>query len=480
MPDDAPSNDAPSQVPTSRHPHRGRQLLLAVTASFALVVALAAGAGAASFLWAQRVVTGHGHGIDSQGVAGDTQPTIGGLCDRDACNYLLLGSDDRSGLSHSEQVAFGTNKDIGGSQRSDTIILVHTEQGSDRATIMSFPRDLWVNIPGHGQDKINAAFEGGIHGGGPDLVAKTIENLTGLHINHFMYVNLAGFEGVVNALGGVRMCVPYPMQDIKTALNIPAGCQEFDGATALAFVRTRSQPCDTIPDFARIGRQQQFFRALLTKLLSPGEITNLPSLVRPAASNIYEDKGFGIFDMLGLVKDLSGITTGDADFRAVPANPAVLHTSAYPSGIDVVTLAPEAKKMFAALRTGKPLGNLGKQLDLTTVSEANIEVHVYDKASKGKADEVEKIVGESGFDVGDGAVLAADELKGAAQGSAILYTKAHKDMADVVAGYFPNLKEVQVGKGVITKGDIAIQVTSDYKVTQPGSNGPVVTCTPAG
>jgi len=293
-----------------------------------------------------------------------------------------------------------------------------------------------------------------------------------------MYVNLAGFEGVVNALGGVQMCVPYPMQDIKTGLNIKAGCQNFDGSTALAFVRTRSQPCDTIPDFARIGRQQQFFRAVLTKLLSPGEITKVPSLVRPVANNIYEDQGFGIFDMLGLVKDLSGITTGDADFRAVPANPKVLHTATYPSGIDVVTLAPEARQIFADLRTGKPLGDLGKQLDLTTISEANIEVHVYDKGSKGKADDVEKIVGESGFDTGDGRVLPATELGGAAKGSAILYTGAHKDMADVVAKYFPTLKEVDVKKGVITKGDIAIQVTSDYKVTQPGSDTPV-TCTPA-
>ena len=87
-------------------------------------------------------------------------------------------------------------------------MLVHTDPNLQKAIIVSFPRDLWVNIPGHGYDKINAAFEGGIEGGGPLLVAKTIHALTGLKINHYLYVDLAGFQGVVKTLGGVDMCIP--------------------------------------------------------------------------------------------------------------------------------------------------------------------------------------------------------------------------------------------------------------------------------
>ena len=138
------------------------------------------------------------------------------------------------------------------------------------------------------------------------IVARTVEDLTGLHINHFLYVDLAGFQGVVDALGGVRMCMPYPMQDVLTGLDVQAGCQEFDGGT-LAFVRTRHQPCDAVPDFARIGRQQQFLRAVLTKLLSPSEVANLPGLVKPVASNVVKDSDFQILDIIELARQLQGV-----------------------------------------------------------------------------------------------------------------------------------------------------------------------------
>ena len=131
-----------------------------------------------------------------------------GPCADRACNYLLLGTDSRAGLSAEEQTHFGSNSDIGGVSRADTIMLVHTDPDLQKAIVVSFPRDLWVDIPGHGTDKINSAFEGGLTGGGPQLMAKTISNLTGLQIDHYLYVDLNGFQDVVDTLGGVELCIP--------------------------------------------------------------------------------------------------------------------------------------------------------------------------------------------------------------------------------------------------------------------------------
>ena len=305
-------------------------------------------------------------------------------------------------------------------------------------------------------------------------MGQTVEGLTGLHINHFLYVDLAGFQGVVDALGGVRMCVPYPMSDPLTGLNIRAGCQDFNGETALAFVRTRHQPCDLVPDFARIGRQQQFLRAVLAKLLSPSEITKLPGLVKPVTQNIVTDDEFKILDIVALARQLQGVNTGAADFRAVPGVPKLIKTPQFPSGISVVTLTPQARQMFRNLNAGRPLGSLGKALEQTQISEANIEVTVFDKNSGGKAQEVEKVVGESGFNNAPG-IVPATELTANVKGSSILYGPGDQAQADVVHKYFSTLKEVQVDKGVIAEGQVAVYVTPGYKETAVGSGG-----TPAG
>jgi LCP family protein required for cell wall assembly len=458
-----------SPAPVRRPPGRRVRVILAATAVASLAVALVGGVGFGSLVWAQRQ-------LDERSVVSDRDPDtgqkiIGGPCVRHACNYLLLGSDSRSGLSHRDQVISGTNADLGGTQRSDTIILIHVDPNQEKATILSFPRDLWVQIPGEGTDKINSAFEGGVHGGGPDRVAKTVENLTGLHINHFLYVDLAGFQGVVDALGGVRMCVPYPMQDPLTGLDIRAGCQDFDGRTALAFVRTRHQPCDAVPDFARIGRQQQFLRAVLTKLLSPSEVTSLPGLVKPVAENIVKDSDFKILDIVELARQLQGVSTGAADFRAVPGVPKLLHPPSFPSGISVVTLTPQARQMFRDLREGRPLGDLGKALEQTPISEANVEATVYDQASGGKAQEVEKVLAEGGFNVAPGIVPATQYPGKVRRGSAILFGPGDEAQADVVAQYFPNLEKTQIDRGILPNGSVAVYVTSRYRPAPVGAGG---------
>jgi LCP family protein required for cell wall assembly len=220
---------------------------------------------------------------------------------------------------------------------------------------------------------------GGIEGGGPMRVARVVKSLTGMQVHHVLYVNLAGFQGLVDALGGVDMCVPYPMYDVLTLLDIPAGCQHFDGATALAYVRTRHQPCDAVPDFARISRQQQFLRAVISRLLTPGELLRLPTLVPELLDNLVVDEGLrNPAELVYLAGQLGGVTTDAAQFRAVPTIPAGIYVNGQYLSI-VKMLEPEAAQLFARIKGGRPLGDLGAELSSTAPSPANVVVQVVDR-----------------------------------------------------------------------------------------------------
>lgn len=466
------SDDATVQRERRTHP-RLRRAFLAAAASVSLLVAASAAGAMGLYSWTQSQIRylplatgspGAGAGVD-----------IGGPCARKACNYLLLGSDSRAGLTEEEQEAFGTDQDIGGASRSDTIIVVHVEPDRRKAVFLSFPRDLWVDIRGRGENRINAAFEGGIDGGGAQLVARTIRSITGLQMNHVLYVDLAGFQGVVDALGGVEMCVPYPMQDPLTGLDIPAGCQGFDGRTALAYVRTRHQPCDRIPDFARIGRQQQFLRAVIAKMLSPGEIIRLPSLIPPVLDSLVVDEGLNPAELAYLAGQLNGVNTGDADFRVVPSVPQGVYLSGrYLSVVQMVQ--PDAGELFRRLREGRPLGDLGLTQEQTPPSPAIIRIGVYDRRSLGVADTVYNTLTEGGFDtslpVPDVSVAGQVPVKG----SVILYDPEAPDgqaMADVVRGYLSNLEVVVAPEGALNGVDVAVVIGPNYTLPAPTTSPPV-------
>jgi LCP family protein required for cell wall assembly len=436
-------------------------MIVGVTASLSLVTGAVSAYAFTAYLHAQDSV-----GIipdpPSSSVSGPT-PDFGPCVDN-VCNYLILGSDSRAGLSAGEQDQFGTNQDIGGSNRSDVIMLVHTDPNLQKAIVLSFPRDLWVNIPGRGFDKINSAFSGGLEGGGAQLVAKTVEDLSGLKINHVLYVDLAGFQGIVEALGGVTMCIPSAMTDPLTGLDVRAGCQRLDGYQALAYVRTRHQPCDVVPDFARIGRQQQFLRAVLNRLLTPGEIAKAPALIPRVARNLVTTKGFDLADVIYLVKQLEGISTGAVEFRAVPG------IGGTEGSLSVLFPDPVAEQIFARIRQGKPLGALGETLAGTAPSEANIVVPVVDHASGGTAADVEQVLADAGFDISpavvDYATYGAD-----VKGSVIAYKPGHLSDAEVVQKYFPNLQAVEVPNGALRGSPVAVFITAGFRLQPVGSGG---------
>jgi LCP family protein required for cell wall assembly len=403
---------------------------------------------------------------------GSTPPEVEqalGPCVDDVCNYLLLGSDSRAGLTPEEREQFGTDQQIGGENRADTIMLVHTDPALEKAIILSFPRDLSVRIPGHGEDKINAAFAGGVDGGGPALVAATVHKLTGLKVNHVLYVDLAGFQGVIDTLGGVEMCIPGEnvntpdgrIVDELTALDVQPGCQTLPGDQALAYVRTRHLRCDAAaPDFYRIARQQQFLRAVINRLLQPDQLAQLPVMIKPIMRNLVRDEDLNLADLAFLVGQLEGISTGAAEFRTVPAFPD-------PANLGILRMDASAERIFAAIREGKPLGEVGRDLVYTPPSEANVPVIVVDHSSGGGAAGVQEVLSQAGFDISPGSTTFTAYGK-KVPGSVIAFAPDADAEAQVVQKYFPTLETKQV-KGL--PDGVAVFVDSSYEPAPVGGDG---------
>ncbi|RJQ54743.1 MAG: LytR family transcriptional regulator [Actinobacteria bacterium] len=206
-------------------------------------------------------------------------------------NILLLGSDSR-GEKHA---------------RSDTIIIAHIDTKHRKITLVSIPRDLRVEIPGYGKDKINAAM----FLGGPSLTIKTIRKLTGLPIHHYAEIDFEGFKQLVNAVGGVWINVEKRIDDPKAGPTIEPGYQRLFGKTALAYVRTRK---DVTGDYARIKRQQKFFAALIAQSKRFQTLFAVPQLINIFADNTETDMNLSELTQLAMhmrsikKQDLTGVT----------------------------------------------------------------------------------------------------------------------------------------------------------------------------
>ncbi|MEY8210041.1 LCP family protein [Corynebacterium sp. 102791.4] len=200
-------------------------------------------------------------------------------------NWLLVGSDSRVGLSEEDIARLGTGGDIG-TGRTDAIMLLHLEGTS--AQLISIPRDSYVNVPGFGQDKINAAFTYG----GPQLLTQTVEENTGVSIDHYAEVGMGGLANIVDAIGGVELCPSEPIDDPLANLNVGAGCQEMDGANALGYVRTRAT---AMGDLDRVERQREFFSSLMHEATSPSTLLN-PFDVFPMISSVSKSFTVGESD----------------------------------------------------------------------------------------------------------------------------------------------------------------------------------------
>ncbi|MEV5837946.1 LCP family protein [Nocardia sp. NPDC052112] len=211
--------------------------------------------------------------------------------DTPGTNWLLVGSDGRAGLTPDQEQELATGGEVG-PERTDTIMLVHIPK-SGSTTLVSLPRDSYVSIPGHGKDKLNAAFA---FGGAP-LLVQTVETATGVHIDHYAQIGFGGFAGIVDTLGGIDVCVPKAIDDPLAGINLAAGCQTLDGPQALGFVRSRAT---ALADVDRMNNQRLFMAALLKKATGAGTLANpftLWPLARDTAKSLKVDKGDHIWNL---------------------------------------------------------------------------------------------------------------------------------------------------------------------------------------
>ena len=266
-----------------------------------------------------------------------------------AVNFLILGSDSRAFVSDpTDEASFGDTGEVGG-QRADAIILARVEPRTHRGLLVSFPRDLRVTQPGRKRThRINEAFEQG-----PQGVIDALEHNFGIPVHHYIQLDFAGFRGMVDAIGGVRMYVPAPVRDRKTGLDVPeAGCVVFDGRQALAWVRSRNFSyleagkwrTDPRADIGRIERQQEFIRRLMTQAIRAGALNPLRAnrLANAALANLTVDSTFRVRDGLRLVRAFRGVGPAAVEMVALPT---------VPSGQHLRVNTREAEPLLARLRS---------------------------------------------------------------------------------------------------------------------------------
>ncbi|MCY0934659.1 LCP family protein [Streptomyces sp. H34-S4] len=269
-----------------------------------------------------------------------------------ARNILLIGSDSRTGKGNAR---YGQDK---GTQRSDTTILLHLPADRKSATAVSIPRDLMTEIPaclkqdGSRTSEQFAQFNWAFEWGGTACTVRTVEALTGIRVDHHMVLDFSGFKKMVDAVGGVEVCLRQPVSDTEAKLKLPAGRQTLRGEQALGFVRARHS-LGNGSDTERMARQQAFLGSLVKKVQSNGVLLNparLYPLLDAATSSVTTDPGLsslrGLYELVRGVRD---IPTDQIKFLTVPRRP-------YAANLNRDELRePDASQLFRRLRADEPL-----------------------------------------------------------------------------------------------------------------------------
>ncbi|MDI5973001.1 LCP family protein [Streptomyces sp. SL13] len=268
-------------------------------------------------------------------------------------NFLLVGTDDRDHLTGAESARYR----LGGApcHCTDTVMLAHLSQDRSRLSVVSVPRDTEVRLPaGDGRParitKLNSAYQQG----GPRLAVATVEHLTGVHVDHYLEWDFAGFMKTVDALGGVPVCTEVPLRDAKSGLDLPAGTTVLNGGRALEYVRARY--LDGTADLGRMRRQQKFLAEVVHRATSTGLLLDpvkLAGTVRTTLGSIRADTGLDPADLIHLAEAVRDFTPGSSEFTSVPV--ADLDRRLPGAGAAVTWDRPQADRLFAAIRADRPL-----------------------------------------------------------------------------------------------------------------------------
>lgn len=340
----APDSDTAAAAPPVRTKRRrtGR-ILVWVAAS--LVLVLAAGVGTAYGYYRSLRSDMVQYDIDELLTEEDRPERI-----NDSVNILFMGTDGY------EEGSTAYSSEFEG-ERSDSIMLAHISPES-RVSVISFPRDSLVALPEcdpYGDTEGTSGYFGMINAamyhGGPPCVVRTIESLSDVRIDHFVHLSFMSFRDVVDAIGGVDMCIPEPMEDSRSKLDLDAGQQTLDGDEALSFVRARYEIGDG-GDIGRIDRQQMFLAALAEQVTSNDVITDpgrLNAVLRAVAEHSATDSALTFDRMLSIAVTLADVELTDIEFHTVPWYQAPSNPNR------VLWYEDQAEELFTAVREDRPL-----------------------------------------------------------------------------------------------------------------------------
>jgi LCP family protein required for cell wall assembly len=332
-------------------PRRGRRRRVLTWVGGVLAFVLVAASATGWFIY--RHLTGNIHADrTTERLLGpqSARPTVPPVS-YNAENILIIGSDNRDGANS----GYG---DTGSGSRSDTTILLHLSADRKHVTAVSIPRDAMVRIPtcqkpdGSQSPAMLAQFNWAYSFGGTACTIRTVENLTQVRIDHFIVVDFNGFKKMVDAIGGVDVCLSQPVDDKDAKLVLPAGRQHIDGTQALGFVRVRETLGDG-SDTERMARQQQFLSSLVQKSESDGVLFNplkLYPMLEAATSSLTVDPGLDSLSKLyDLVSSLKHTPSDQVDFLTAPIEP-------YPAdpNRDQFT-QPQANQLFDEIRDDQPV-----------------------------------------------------------------------------------------------------------------------------
>lgn len=321
-----PGGLPPSRPPKRRHPVRNVLLVLLVL----LVLIITGLVGVPLYAWSQvkRV---------------NDAPAGKRPADQPGTTFLLVGSDSREGLSKAEQKKLGTGGVAG--QRTDTIMIVYVPP-TGKPALISIPRDSYLDIPNHAKNKVNAAYALG----GPKLLEQTVEQNTGLRIDGYLEIGFAGFVNLVDAVGGVEMCLPTAIKDKDSHIDLPKGCQTLNGVEALGYVRMRK--ADPRGDLGRVERQRAVLAAVAKKAASPASVINPVrywNLCNAGGQAVTLGQQTGLLQTLTVANAMRRIAGGQGLTLTVPvANPG----ASTPVGSAVLWDEAKASAMFAEIASG--------------------------------------------------------------------------------------------------------------------------------
>lgn len=416
------SQDAPSQTPVRRR--RWGRVLVGVLSAGVLILTGLAGAGAVAYTKLDDNLTS----TDVGGLLGDRPNKPQDGASNEPMNILVMGSDTREGQGSK----YGDAAIISGA-RSDTTLLVHVNADHTKSTVVSIPRDTMVDLPectdasgkqvGGYPGRFNEAF----YIGGPACTIKTFEDLTGVYVDDFVVVDFKGFKGVVNALGGVEVCLPEAIDDPQAHVKLPAGQQTLNGEQALGYVRARYTLGDG-SDISRIDRQQDFISSVVRQTVSSAVLLNpvkLYKVLDAGTKSLTTNPELGSLDALATrAMSVSNIKPGDVTLVTAPIN--------YNTDGSVALAEPQASLLWQSIKDDTaypPPPTTGRDGQVLTIAPKKIAVEVVN--ATGDPTKTDQLVNE--FSMQGYSVVGATTAATPVTTSKVAYDATNAEAARTVA-----------------------------------------------